>query len=252
MAGSRGFAVPVALAFAAAASALAFSVLAPDRSGKDLVTLRGTVRLEGGTVTFSGTPPAPTTIDMSADGYCTEQNTSPVMDSPVQVGSSGGLGGVLVYVSNAASGSGPAATEVLLDQVKCIYAPGSVGVRTGATIVIRNSDQTLHNVRVSPTVNRGFNLGQPMRGIESKRSFDSPEIGIPVRCDIHGWMNATIHVLDHGFFAVTDADGNFELPQLPAGDWTVEAWHGTLGTSTQTVSASGGATASVNFEFSGS
>ncbi|MDX1393334.1 MAG: hypothetical protein R3195_03040 [Gemmatimonadota bacterium] len=203
-----------------------------------------------GRVTFTGSAPAPEPIDMSADGYCVDQHTTPVMDASVRIDDSGGLAGVLVYVSNAPSGAGPAAgDETLLDQVGCIYTPGAVAVRVGQTLVVRNSDQTLHNVRVTPTLNRGFNLGQPMRGIESRRSFDQPEVGIPVRCDIHGWMHATLHVIDHGFHTITGPDGSFELPDLPAGDWVVEAWHPTLGTVSSQIA--GGGAAAIELEFGG-
>jgi len=250
MGGSRGFAGATVLAMVASATLgglLFLGVGSTPTTG----SVSGRVLLTGGTVTFSGTPPAPMAIDMSADAYCTEQHESPVMDSPVRVGSGSGLAGVLIHVSNATAGSGPTSEGSLLDQVGCIYTPGMVVVRPGETVVIRNSDQTLHNVRVSPTINRGFNLGQPLRGIESRREFDEPEVGIPVRCDVHGWMSATIHVIDHGFHAMSDDNGAFELPDLAPGNWTVEAWHPTLGTSTQTVTVAAGTETTLSFEFSG-
>ena len=203
-----------------------------------------------GRVTLAGSPPVAAAIDMSADAYCSGRHPSPVMDTGVRTDGSGGLAGVLVYVTDAPAGSGPPADpEALLDQVDCLYAPGAVALRVGETLVIRNSDQTLHNVRVSPTVNRGFNLGQPMRGIESRRSFERPEVGIPVRCDIHGWMHATVHVIDHGFYAITGSDGSYRLPDLPAGEWTVEAWHPTLGT--VSARATGGGTTTLDLELGG-
>ena len=36
-------------------------------------------------------------------------------------------------------------------------------------------------------------------------------------------------VLDHPFFAVTDDDGTFTIPNLPPGKYTLEAWHEELG-----------------------
>lgn len=216
----------------------------------DRGVVSGRVFVTGGSVRFAGEPPAPTAIDMSADRFCSQQHDGPVMSRPVSVGPGGGLAGVLVRVTNApASGASPS-EEGLLDQIACLYTPGSVAVRVGQTLVIRNSDATLHNVRVEPTINRGFNLGQPIRGMESRRSFDAAEIGMPVRCDIHGWMTASIHVLDHEFFYITGEDGSFTLPTLPAGDYEVEAWHPTLGTSSQSVSVSAGATPELSFEFS--
>ncbi|WP_420637089.1 carboxypeptidase regulatory-like domain-containing protein [Candidatus Palauibacter sp.] len=212
--------------------------------------ITGRILLAEGQVRFTGEPPAGAAIDMSADAYCREQYDEAVMDRPVRVGSGGGLADVLVRVVNApASGAAPEA-EALLDQTGCLYTPGSVAVRVGQPLVIRNSDATLHNVRVVPASNAGFNLGQPLRGIQSTRSFETPEIGIPVRCDIHGWMTASIHVLEHEFFDITGEDGAFTLPMLPAGDYEIEAWHPTLGTVSGRVSVTADGAAPLTLDFS--
>jgi uncharacterized protein (DUF2141 family) len=58
---------------------------------------------------------------------------------------------------------------------------------------------------------------------------------VPFKCDVHGWMNAYVGVLDHPFFAVTGEDGKFAIKGLPAGSYTVEAWHERLGATTQSV-----------------
>ena len=45
-----------------------------------------------------------------------------------------------------------------------------------------------------------------------------------VKCNLHPWMNAWIHVFDHPYFAVTDADGKFEIKNAPAGKYRLLAW----------------------------
>ena len=55
---------------------------------------------------------------------------------------------------------------------------------------------------------------------------------VPVKCNVHAWMNAYVGVLEHPFFAVTDANGRFSIPQLPPGTYTIETWHERLGTQT--------------------
>ena len=55
---------------------------------------------------------------------------------------------------------------------------------------------------------------------------------VPFKCDVHGWMNAYVGVLEHPYFAVTDKDGKFTLKGLPPGTYTIEAWHEKLGTQT--------------------
>jgi hypothetical protein len=78
--------------------------------------------------------------------------------------------------------------------------------------------------------------------------FTVPEY-IPVGCDVHGWMNATIAVVDNPYAVVTGADGSFELTDVPAGTYTLEFWHAELGQQTVSVTVEAGATATVNAEF---
>jgi len=72
---------------------------------------------------------------------------------------------------------------------------------------------------------------------------------VRIKCDVHGWMNAYAGVLNHPYFAVTANGGAFELKNLPAGTYTIEAWHEKLGTSTQSVTIAEKETKDVNFTF---
>ncbi len=185
-----------------------------------------------GRVVVRGEPPAVPPIDMSGNPFCLERHGEAVESRRLEVSPDGGVAGVLVYIANPPSGvyvDVASREEMVLDQVDCLYTPSVVAVRTGQEIVIRNSDATLHNVRVSPESNEGFNIGQPLAGISSRRAFGNPETGIQVRCDIHAWMEATIHVFDHDFFAISDEDGGFSLPPLPVGEYQVDVWHPHLG-----------------------
>ena len=73
---------------------------------------------------------------------------------------------------------------------------------------------------------------------------------VPFQCDVHSWMNAYVGVLDHPYFAVTGADGKFDISNLPPGDYVIEAWHEELGTQTQNVTVGESATVDASFTFS--
>ena len=88
-----------------------------------------------------------------------------------------------------------------------------------------------------------------MPGLEHQHVFDHAEIGIPVRCSVHPWMEATIHVFDHPYFSVTDEDFGIDLGPLPPGRYTVSARHEILGTLTQEVTVGSNETAEIAFVF---
>jgi len=204
-----------------------------------------------GAARFEGTPPAGDPIDFGGDDYCAGAHANArVLKRTVVTGPVGGLQDVVIYIRNAPAAPGaPPATPVVLDQQGCLYAPHVVALRARQTLLVRNSDETLHNVHVRAKANREFNIGQPIRGIESRRSFERAEVGISVTCDVHGWMSGAIAVFDHDWFAVTREDGGFSLDGVPAGTYTIEAWHETLGTQSQQVTVGAGGDAEVTFRF---
>lgn len=204
-----------------------------------------------GTVSFTGTAPAGTAIDMSEEPVCAEKHATTPMIMPVRVGDADGLADVFVYVKE---GLGDMtfpipATAAVLDQDGCEYRPHVIGVMAGQDLTIRNSDPLLHNINTQPEINRGFNVSQP-RAMETSRTFKDAEIMIPVKCDVHGWMGAYIGVTDNPYYAVSSADGAFTISGLPPGTYVIEAWHATLGVSTQTVTVGDAETGTADFSFS--
>jgi hypothetical protein len=64
-------------------------------------------------------------------------------------------------------------------------------------------------------------------------------------------MRAYIGALDHPYFAVTGSDGGFEIPNVPPGDYVVEAWQETLGTQQQKITVTPSGKIETNFSFKG-
>ena len=203
-----------------------------------------------GRISFDGPAPARAAVRMDSDPNCKPQGTG-TMDEAVVVGANGALQNVFVYVKD---GLGtlrfPVPSEpAILDQKGCQYTPHVVGTQVGQRLEVINSDPTLHNVHAIPAANQEFNTGQPIQGMKHTHTFSTKEVMVPFKCDVHGWMRAYVGVLDHPFFAVTSADGTFSLKGLPPGTYTVEAWHETLGTQTQTVTIGASESKDVAFAF---
>jgi plastocyanin len=159
---------------------------------------------------------------------------------------------VFVYVKEGLEGrTFPVPAEpVVLDQAGCRYSPHVFGIMVGQTLEIVNSDPTLHNIHATPTAgNAEFNTGQPIQGMKTEHVFTSVEVMVPFKCDVHGWMNASVGVLNHPYYSVTAADGSFALNTLPPGTYTVEAVHERLGAQTQTVTIGETETADITFTF---
>jgi hypothetical protein len=202
-----------------------------------------------GTMTYEGPPAAAKALPMDSDPRC-PQDTKATSER-LMVGPGSGLRNVFVYVKDGLGARTYAtpATPVMLDQKGCRYLPHVFGVQVGQAVSIANSDPTLHNVHAVPKTNREFNFGQPASVPPVPRTFDKPEVMVPFRCDVHSWMNAYAGVVPHPFFVVTKEDGTFEIKGLPAGTYTIEAWHEQLGTQTQSVTVDGKTPAKVSMTF---
>lgn len=203
-----------------------------------------------GKAIVQGSVSAAAKIKMDADPVCQQQHSAVVHAQEI-VATGGALQYVFVYVKSGLEGKTfPVPTDpVVFDQQGCLYEPHVLGVRAGQPVRILNSDATLHNVNAKPTQSAPFNLAMPTKGMTITKTFAKPEIMVPVKCNVHPWMHAYIGVVDHPFFAVSGADGTFAIPGLPAGTYTVEAWHERLGTVTETVTVADGDSPSLAFTF---
>ena len=198
-----------------------------------------------GRVSFDGTLPDAEIIRMTADRNCVQDAGPNPQSDAVLVSADKSVKNAFVYVKD---GLDPAYTfdapagPALLDQKGCIYNPRVLGVRVGQAIEIVNSDPTMHNVHSLPMKNNEFNHGQARKGDRISEVFTVPEVMVRFKCDVHSWMAAWVGVVDHPYFAVTDESGAFALPNLPAGTYTIEAWHEKLGTKTAQITVAAGQT----------
>ena len=202
-----------------------------------------------GRVMVEGSLPANAPVKMSADPYCVEQHPNGATFEHF-VATDGGLENVFVYVSDTLDYYFEVpATPVKLDQKACQYTPHVLGLRVGQTLAISNSDETLHNVHAMPETNREWNKGQPLKNMVDEKVFTAREVMVPFKCDVHNWMQAYVGVMDHPYYAVTQDGGKFELKNLPAGTYTVAAWHEKLGSQTQSVTVAEKESKEISFTF---
>jgi len=225
--------------------ALIFGIASPISAGPDGGTLTGIV-------TFKGTPPKRAGFNLEKEPACVKMHASaPLQEESVVTGRGNGLANVVVYISsgevNAGAGAAPG-NAVAFDQKDCHYKTHVLPVQVGQEIKIENGDPISHNIHPLAKVNREWNRMQPAGTPPFSYSYEKEEI-IPVRCNIHLWMQGYFVVLKTSHFAVTGEDGVFRLPDLPQGKYTVTAWHETLGSQSQEIVVTSGETTPIYFTF---
>jgi hypothetical protein len=127
------------------------------------------------------------------------------------------------------------------------FVPHVLAVLAGSTVEFPNEDDFYHNV-FSVVAGDRFDLGRYAQGRTARQTLTKPGEVI-VRCEIHSDMKAYILVLPNPFFTVPEADGRFEIRDVPPGSYSVKAWHPTLGEQTRTLTVPASGAVSVGFDF---
>jgi plastocyanin len=141
----------------------------------------------------------------------------------VTSGDGKGIAEAVVFVQAPTPASGRTNPTQVVDQIQKTFVPGLLPIVVGTSVRFPNHDQIHHHVySFSPT--KTFEL--PLYKGEEAPEVVFDKVGVvKIACNIHDWMSGIILVLPSAHFAVTDAQGRFVLENLPAGDYTLVAWH---------------------------
>ena len=204
-----------------------------------------------GTVRYVGPPRPRGALTITRDSAVCA--TTAKLDPQLVVGAEGGVQDAVVSLRGIASGKPCPDGAPTLDQRGCEYRPHVLVVPAGRELTILNPDNIMHNIHTyslngDGPLNPPLNRAQPKFKTAMTETFQVPEI-LRVGCDVHRWMQAWILVVDHPYHAVTDANGQFSLSDVPPGTYEAQIWHETLGVVTRSVSVGPGKTATVQVEF---
>ena len=249
--GAMGFAARVALGLLVTLGGFTLATLArqpaeaglpaaPQGSNPQLGAIEGQVLFQGATI------PKPTEIENGTDPEAcgTRQTFGDLVISP----QNRGIQNVIVSLADGTLPSvpRPAGEKLVVDNRKCQFTPHVAVLTTGSTVEATNSDPISHTTHLYyGALSRNLALAT---GEKASQFLARPGM-IIVKCDIHGWMKAYVRVDSHPFHAVSDAAGRFRIPGIPAGSYTLEVWHESLGNQQLPVTVRGGRAEQIEIQY---
>jgi plastocyanin len=140
------------------------------------------------------------------------------------VGADGkGIAQAIVFIQDPLVPSKPVPQPAVMDQFNKTFVPGVLPVVVGTQVRFPNRDQIRHHVY---SFSRAKNFELPLYKGEEAPPVLFDKVGVvKIGCNIHDWMSAIILVLPNPHYATADENGRFTLSGLPAGEYSLTAWH---------------------------
>ncbi|MDM8567062.1 carboxypeptidase-like regulatory domain-containing protein [Candidatus Halobeggiatoa sp. HSG11] len=206
-----------------------------------------------GKITFSGkdTPPKKYTVTKDIEVCGSGEREIDYVEV-----NDGVLANVVVYVDKVKKGKAfpEDIGDLTVDQMGCEFKPFFGVMMNEKELSAKNSDTVAHNIHTYELIGKAkktvTNVSQPDKdSVVTKKIKLKRGTAMKIECDQHDFMHSFVFVAKNPYFAVVGADGNFEITDIPAGKYTVKAWHGVLKNPKTKTEVTAGGTTEVNFEF---
>jgi hypothetical protein len=218
-----GSAEKIRASFSSASEGGAAAEAAP--AGTGWATIKGRFVFDGAIPQMD---PYSVNKDMAA---CTIGGKAPLQETVIVDSATNGLKNVAIYIrstsrvhESAQGGSG----GVPFDQKECVFLTHVFPLTLGQSMQIMNSDPVGHNTNIGGK--NGFNQTIPVGATVDFVPQKEEAVPVSVVCSIHPWMISYFLPRENGYYAVSAADGSFEIPNVPAGEnLEFQVWHESAG-----------------------
>lgn len=130
---------------------------------------------------------------------------------------------ILVWLTRPGLPPGKPVEGLKLEQKDKAFVPKLLVVPVGSTVDFPNSDSIFHNV-FSLSKTNPFDLGLYKKPKSQQWKFEKPGL-VDVFCNIHQDMVAYIYVMNSPYYAITNAEGVFEIQNVAPGTYALKGWH---------------------------
>jgi hypothetical protein len=208
-------------------------------------TITGKVIMTGG----KPTPKAFTLVTFPDPVYCGRISTGTGwrLLEEFKFGPDRGLKDVVVMLTDVSKGKPFKFAPPTIEARDCRFLPFVTVVRDKNEVVIVNMDPVMHDIQAYETSHLGprvlFNMPLPMNPHHKKNVGPESHEHLPgqpmketinltkgrrifvMQCGFHAYMESWAMAVENPYYAVTDKDGNFSIPDVPPGEYTLVAWH---------------------------
>ena len=191
-------------------------------------------------------------IDMCAE-VDTDDEMNRVLDD-FKISEKGGLRDTIITLEHVEAGKPFNKEPINILSENCKFFPDVNIIRQGESFKIDNMDAVMHNSQVYQK-ERGkilLNIPIPAEEVsEGKVTFEKNYKIMQMICGMHEFMQTWGYRVQNPYYFKTDKDGNFNISDIPPGEYVVNAWHYLMKPQKKKIKIAAGETIDLNFEFDG-
>ena len=172
------------------------------------------------------------------------------------VSKKGGLQDTIIAIQGIKKGKPFPRKMQTLQLKRCHANKYVIGIKNGEDILLENTDPIKHEIATYEIYGSHRNQTSNKSVLSSNSQIRSAFIkpGAPefiLKCNLHPFLQTRGYIVDNPYYVTSNAEGNFNIENIPPGTYEVTAWHPFVPIQRGTVTIEAGKTAQLDFSFKG-